>query len=123
VRFVAYLLISMALLIGAYSGWWYISRDARARDHADAFISIFGNDGLCDVQRQLGGLNTSMPCAKVGRYLREALNINRGGTVTIGAGAETSEATLEELRTSTKREGIRIVSILKVSISEPQSLR
>ena len=119
-----YLLVSVGLLIGAYNGWlWYISRDARVRDNADAFVSAFRRDGLCEVRRQLKGPETAMPCADVGRYLHEQ-NIRSGGTVSIGVSAESSEETLKALTGPIKGEGFKIVGILKVGfVTEPDRPR
>jgi hypothetical protein len=125
VKTIAYLLVSVVLVIGAYSGWWwYISRDARVRDNADAFVSMFRGDGQCEIRRKLKGPGTSIPCADSGRYIRETLKVRSGGTVTIGASAETSEASMDVLTASIRREGFKIVGILKVGfITEPDRPR
>ena len=111
--------------MAAYGGWWwYISRDARVRDNADAFVSMFRGEGPCEVRRQLKGSRTSVPCADVGRYLRQDLKINSGGTVSIGVSAEASVAALDTLRTSIEREGFKIVGVLKIAlITEPDRPR
>jgi len=123
VKAIAYLLVFVVLIVGACCGWWwYISRDARVRDNADAFVAIFRGDEQCQIRRKLEGPGTSIPCAAAGRYIREALKVRSGGTVTIGASAETSEASMDVLTASIKSEGFRIVGILKVGfITEPSS--
>jgi hypothetical protein len=125
VKTVAYLLGFAVLIVGAYGGWWfYISRDARVRDNADAFVSMFSGDGQCEIRQKLEGVGTSVPCADAGRYIREALKVRSGGTVTVGASAETSEASMNVLTASIKREGFKIVGILKVGfITEPNRSR
>jgi hypothetical protein len=125
VKVIAYLLVFVVLIVGAYGGWWwYISRDARVRDNADAFVSMFKGEGQCEIRRKLKGPGTSIPCADAGRYIREALKVSSGGTVTIGASAETSEASMDVLTASIKREGFKIVGILKVGfITEPDRPR
>jgi hypothetical protein len=119
---IAYLSVLIVLIVGAYSGWrWYISRDARVRDNADAFVWMFRGDGQCEIRRTLKGSGTSVPCADAGRYIRATLNVSPGGTVTIGASAETSEASMDVLTASIKREGFKIAGILKVGfITEPE---
>jgi hypothetical protein len=125
VKAIAYILVLVVLVIGAYSGWWwYISWDARVRDNADTFVSMFGGDGQCEIRRKLKGPRTSIPCADAGRYIREALKVSSGGTVTIGASAEASEASMDVLTASIKREGFKIVGILKVGfVTEPDRPR
>jgi hypothetical protein len=125
VKAIAYLLVFVVLIVGAYSGWWwYISRDARVRDNADAFVSMFRGDSQCEIRRTLKGAGTSVPCADAGRYIRETLKVGSSGTVTVGASAETSEASMDVLTASIKREGFRIVGILKVGfITEPDRPR
>ena len=121
----AYLLVFVVLIVGAYSGWWwYISRDARVRDNADAFVSMFSRDRQCEIRRKLKGPGTSIPCADAGRYIRETLKVRSGGTVTIGASAETSQASMDVLTASIKGEGLKIVGILRVGfITEPDRPR
>jgi hypothetical protein len=113
------------MLVGAYSGWWWhVSRDARVRDNADAFVSLFRSDGQCEIRQKLEGPGASIPCVDAGRYIREALKVSLGGTVTIGVSAEISEASLDALTASIKHEGFKIVGILKVGfITEPDRPR
>ena len=115
---VAYILVLVILIVGAYGGrWWYVSQKARVRDNADAFVSMFRGEGQCEIRRKLEDPGTSISCGDAGRYIRDELKVNSGGTVTIGASAETSEASMDVLTTSITREGFRIVSILKVGIT------
>lgn len=125
VKAIVFLLLFVVLIVGAYRGWWwYISRDARVRDNADAFVSMFRADGQCEIRRKLKGPETRIPCADAGRYIREALKVSSGGTVTIGVSAETSEASMDVLIASIRREGFKIVGILKVGfITEPDRPR
>jgi hypothetical protein len=125
VKAIAFLLLFALLVAGAYSGWWwYISRDARVRDNADAFVSMFKGNGQCEIRRKLEGLGTSIPCADAGRYIRDALKVGSGGTVTLGASADAGEASLDVLTASIEREGFKIVGILKVGfITEPDRPR
>jgi hypothetical protein len=125
VKVIAYLLVFVVLIVGAYGGWWwYISRDARVRDNANAFVSMFRSDGQCEIRRKLDDPGTSIPCADAGRYIRESLKVSPGGTVTIGASAETSEASIDVLTASIRREGFKIAGILKVGfLTEPDRPR
>ena len=120
-----YLLAFAVLIVGAYSGWWwYISPDARARDNADAFVWMFRSDGQCEIRQKLEGPGTSVLCADAGRYIREELKVRSGGTVTIGASAQTSDASMDVLTASIKREGFKIAGILKAGfITEPDRPR
>ena len=122
---IAILLVLVVLIVGAYCGrWWYVSRDARARDNADAFVSMLKGDGQCEIRRNLKGPGTTISCAEAGRFIREALKVRSGGTVTIWASAETSDASMDVLTASIKREGFKIVGILKVGfITEPDRPR
>jgi hypothetical protein len=125
VKAIAILLVLVVLIVGGYSGWWwYISRDARVRDNADAFVSMFNGDGQCEIRRKLKGPGIGLPCADAGRYIRETLKVSSGGTVTIGASAQISEASMDVLTASIKREGFKVVGILKVGfITEPDRPR
>jgi hypothetical protein len=119
---IAYLSVLIVLIVGGYSGWRrYISRDARVRDNADAFVSMFRGDGECEIRRTLEGSGTRIPCSDAGRYIRETLHVIPGGTVTIGASAEAGEASIDVLTESIKREGFKIAGILKVGfITQPE---
>ena len=117
VKAVAYILVLVILIVGAYGGRWYVSQKARVRDNADAFVSMFRGEGQCEIRRKLEDPGTSISCGDAGRYIRDELKVNSGGTVTIGASAETSEASMGVLTTSITREGFRIVSILKAGIT------
>lgn len=115
---VAYIFVLVILIVGAYGGrWWYVSQKARVRDNADAFVSVFGGEEQCKIRRKLEDPGTSISCRDAGRYIRDELKVNSGGTVTIGVSSETSEASMDVLTTSITREGFRIVSILKVGIT------
>jgi hypothetical protein len=113
------------LLVGAYGGWWwYISRGARVRDSADAFVSMFRDDGQCEIRLQLKGPENLVSCADAGQYIREAIKVRSGGTVTIGVSDKLNEASLDALTASIKRQGLTIVGILKVGfITEPDRPR
>jgi hypothetical protein len=111
VRIVACLLASSALFA--------VACVALNRDNADAFVSMFRHDELCDVRRHLEDSKTTMPCTEVGRYLRQTLNISRGGTVAIFVSGDTTQESLSGLTAPIKREGFKIVSVLRISIAEP----
>jgi hypothetical protein len=116
--------IVLFLMILGGAWWWYTTRDARARDNADAFVTMFHDDGRCKVRRHLESADVTMPCGEVGHYLRGTLRLNAGATVSIAVSTNASKSSIDGLTMPISHEGYTTVGILRIGfLTEPNGPR
>jgi hypothetical protein len=113
----AYILGLAVLFAG---GWWlYITRDARARDNADALVMMFRDDGVCTIQQLSKNAAAKVPCGDVGHYLRDTLKLRVGSTISIGVSLTTGESSIGALAAVIAHEGYKTVGVMRVGITDP----
>jgi hypothetical protein len=125
-KIVAFISAGLALFLIVVGGawWWYITRDARARDNADAFVTMFHDDGLCKVRRHIESADVTLPCGEVGQYLRGTLHLDAGATVSIAVSMKASKSSIDGLTTPIAHEGYTTVGVLRFGfITEPNGPR
>jgi hypothetical protein len=117
------LAVVSVLLIGVFSWYLYISKDARRRDSAQFAIAFRKDLGQCTVSQRDFSHGHALACGSVEAYIRDQLKLPPGTRFVIFDMGDSHRTEIDLLASTLQQRGYRLVGRLSATISEPGSDR
>ena len=111
------------LLVGAFSWYLYISKDARRRDSAQFAIAFRKDLAQCTVSQRDFSHAHALACESVETYIRDQLKVPPGARFVIVDLGDSPRTETDLLASTLQQHGYRLVGRLSAIISEPASDR
>ena len=111
------------LLVGAFSWYLYISKDARRRDSAQFAIAFRKDLAQCTVSQRDFSHAHALACGSVEAYIRDQLKVPPGARFVIFDMGDSPRTEMDLLASTLQQHGYRLVGRLSAIISEPASDR
>jgi hypothetical protein len=87
-------------------------------------VTVSQDHAACTVRRYAEKLGSSVPCDRVGAYLREKLNLNPGASIGISTIGEVSPDAVAAISKDLSAHGLKVAAVLRSGfISEPDGAR